>query len=71
MHLCHACVQLQQEILAYILERGAGFDAADLIFFFVAALVLVFDFGMGLVTLMCTDYESVLLLRTCLPLCPL
>src|SRR5438105_7317439 len=25
MHLCHACVQLQQEILAYILERGASF----------------------------------------------
>src|SRR5438046_6554992 len=25
MHLCHPCVQLQQQILAYILERGASF----------------------------------------------
>ena len=48
--------------------RCGGFN-----FFFVAALVFVFDldFGMGFVTLMCTDCESVLLLRTCLPLCPL
>src|SRR5438128_2487855 len=25
MHLCHACVQLQQEIFAYALEHGASF----------------------------------------------